>query len=159
MIVMKIEDAIEQRKFRNDIEKLLVNFIYTNNWLKEFQVRLLKPFDLTMQQYNILRILRGSHPEPLTQKVIKAKMLDKMSDVSRLLARLEKKKLVSCVSNKDDRRNLDVTILKNGMDILLEIDAVLPLLDGLFVDFAPNELETMNGLFDRIREGKFPDFG
>ena len=148
---MKIEEEILQSNFRNKEEKLIVNFIYTYNWLKEFHMKLFKPYGLTTQQYNILRILRGSSPTPLSLKMIKERMLDKMSDASRLIERLKKKKLVSCFPNINDRRNLDIVLNKNGFKILDEIDAVLPALDSLFKNMSESEMEQINDFLDKLR--------
>jgi DNA-binding MarR family transcriptional regulator len=151
---MKIEDEIYQKKFRNNEEKLAVNLIYTNNWLKEFHIKLFKPYDITIQQYNILRILRGSAPEPLTLKKIKERMLDKMSDVSRLIDRLEKKKLVRCAANYHDRRNLDVGISKKGLKLLTDIDDISQSVDLIFKELTESEIAQMNNMLDRIRSYK-----
>jgi DNA-binding MarR family transcriptional regulator len=91
---MELEKEINQKKFRSPAHKLAVNLIYTFNWLNEYQVNLLKPFDITLQQFNVLRILRGQHPQPVNIKLIRERMLDKMSDASRIVEKLRLKKLV-----------------------------------------------------------------
>ncbi len=86
---MKLEDEIFQKTFKNEYHKAVVNLIFTFNWLRDFQVNTLKPFGITMQQFNILRILRGQHPNPANIKLIRERMLDKMSDCSRIVEKAE----------------------------------------------------------------------
>ena len=149
---MRLEEAIEQKKFKSQQEKLIINIIYTYNWLKEYQTNFFKKYDLTMQQYNILRILRGAYPEPLSQKIIKKRMLDKMSDVSRLVDRLLKKKLVTIHLNKEDKRCNNVIITELGLSLLKEIDSELYKFDSLFKDLTPDEINALNALLDKIHK-------
>jgi len=149
---MRLEEAIEQKKFKSQQEKLIINIIYTYNWLKEYQTNFFKKYDLTMQQYNILRILRGAYPEPLSQKIIKKRMLDKMSDVSRLVDRLVKKKLVTIHLNMEDKRCNNVLITESGLNLLKEIHSELFKFDLLFNDLTPEEIDTLNALLDKIHK-------
>jgi len=149
---MRLEEAIEQKKFKSQQEKLIINIIYTYNWLKEYQTNFFKKYDLTMQQYNILRILRGAYPEPLSQKIIKKRMLDKMSDVSRLVDRLLKKKLVTIHLNMEDKRCNNVLITESGLNLLKEIHSELFKFDLLFNDLTPEEIDTLNALLDKIHK-------
>jgi len=149
---MRLEEAIEQKKFKSQQEKLIINIIYTYNWLKEYQTNFFKKYDLTMQQYNILRILRGAYPEPLSQKIIKKRMLDKMSDVSRLVDRLLKKKLVTIHLNMEDKRCNNVLITELGLNLLKEIHSELFKFDLLFNDLTPEEIDTLNALLDKIHK-------
>ncbi|HQJ74454.1 MAG TPA: MarR family transcriptional regulator [Bacteroidota bacterium] len=149
---MRLEEAIEQKKFKSQQEKLIINIIYTYNWLKEYQTNFFKKYDLTMQQYNILRILRGAYPEPLSQKIIKKRMLDKMSDVSRLVDRLLKKKLVTIHLNMEDKRCNNVLITELGLNLLKEIHSELFKFDLLFNDLTPEEIDTLNTLLDKIHK-------
>ena len=82
---MRLEDEIAQKQFRNQAHKLLVNIIYTYNWLMNYQQTMLKPHGITGQQFNVLRILRGQHPNPASIKLVRERMLDKMSDASRIV--------------------------------------------------------------------------
>src|SRR3989337_3458772 len=107
---MKLEEEISQKAFRNNKHKAIVNIIFSYNWLLKNHFKLLKPYDLTIQQFNILRILRGQYPNPATVKLLKERMLDKMSDASRLVDRLIKKELVTRCINTKDRRAVDIKI-------------------------------------------------
>src|SRR6266487_4177073 len=91
---MKLKDEIVQKKFRNESHKLGVNLIYTFNWLDAFHQTHFRKHGITSQQFNILRILRGQHPKPATIKLLKERMLDKMSDASRIVEKLRVKGLI-----------------------------------------------------------------
>jgi DNA-binding MarR family transcriptional regulator len=148
---MKIEDEIVQPKFSNLNHKLAVNIIYTYNWLYEKQLRVLKPYRLTTQQYNILRILRGQHPNPATIKLLKERMLDKMSDASRLVEKLRVKELVDRRICDKDRRNVDVLITQKGLDLLLEIDEKEKEFEKLIDNLEVGEIKQLNNLLDKLR--------
>src|SRR5437868_6045316 len=115
---MELEKEINQKKFRSQQHKLAVNLIYTFNWLNEHQVNVLKPFDITLQQFNVLRILRGQHPQTASVKLIRERMLDKMSDASRIVEKLRVKGLLSRTTCPNDRRACEVVISQKGMELL-----------------------------------------
>lgn len=147
---MKIEDEILQPKFRNAHQKALINLIFTSNWLTSKQQDFLKPFGITAQQFNILRILRGQQSKSISATAIKARMLDKNSDVSRLLDRLAAKELIEKKVCPSDRRATDVIISQKGLDVLeaidkheLETDAMLSLSD--------EEATLLSNLLDKSR--------
>jgi DNA-binding MarR family transcriptional regulator len=117
-----IEDLIQQSKFRDEKHKAIISVIYTSNLLSNFHDSYFKQFNLTSQQYNVLRILRGQHPKPATVNVIRERMMDKMSDASRIVERLRKAGFVERVVCKEDRRAVDVQITQKGLDVLTEID-------------------------------------
>lgn len=118
----KIEDEIRQAKFRSVQQKAVLNLIYTSNWLQSRQQEHFKPFGITGQQYNILRILRGQHPKTISGTEIKSRMLDRNSDISRLLDRLAAKELITRSTCPNDKRASDVLITRKGLAILAEID-------------------------------------
>jgi DNA-binding MarR family transcriptional regulator len=119
---MKLEDEIKQKKFKSDFEKAVVNIIYTGGWIGLKQSDLLKPFGITIQQYNVLRILRGQYPNPATVNLIIDRMLDKMSNASRIVDRLVAKNLVERKICPNDRRSVDVKITDEGLKILEKLD-------------------------------------
>src|SRR3984957_20816373 len=118
---MSLEKEIHQKVFRSEYQKSTINLIYTYNWLNEKVNKLFEPFDITQQQFNILRILRGA-AKPLSTLQIRQRMLDKMSDTSRIVDRLIKKSLVRKTPNAEDRRLVDVTIATRGRKLLEKID-------------------------------------
>ena len=107
---MRIEDEIVQAKFENPLQKAVVNIVYTNNWLNRNMSKGLKPFDLTIQQYNILRILRGQLPKAASITLLTERMIDKMSNASRLVEKLVAKELVNRQVCPEDRRQVEVMI-------------------------------------------------
>ena len=118
-----IEQLIKQGKFQNEKHRALISIIYANNLVNRFYEEILGKYDLTLQQYNVMRILRGQYPNPSTVNLIRERMLDRMSDTSRIVERLRKTGLVERVKSQKDRRAVDVVITKKGLDILAKIDA------------------------------------
>ena len=148
---MTLESEIKQKKFQSEYHKAIVNIVYTYNWMIEKQTRQLKPFDITLQQYNILRILRGQHPNPATVKLIKERMLDKMSDVSRLVEKLRIKELVNRNICLHDRRNVDVYITEKGLGLLKELDPKEKEMEEFMSNLSKNEIEQLNTYLDKLR--------
>lgn len=114
-------------------------------------MNILKPFDLTAQQYNVLRILRGQYPNPITVNGIIDRMLDKMSNASRLVDKLLAKELATRCDNKEDRRACDVRITEKGLEVLKEIDVLQESWETSFSNLTPEEAETLSGLLDKLR--------
>lgn len=120
---MSIEADIKQTTpFRSPYQRVLVNVMYTSNWLASSQMQMLKPFGLTLQQYNVLRILRGQSPNPVKVSDITERMLDKMSNASRLVDKLVAKKLVLRTECPSDRRAVDVVVTDEGLALLKRLD-------------------------------------
>jgi DNA-binding MarR family transcriptional regulator len=148
---MSLEKDIQQSKFRNDYHKMTVNIIYTHNWLMEQSRKFFEKADLTPQQFNILRILRGAG-KPLSTLQIRQKMLDKMSDTSRIVDRLLKKDLVKKVICKTDRRLVDVTISDKGLALLDSLDHFNQEMDAQLHGLTEDEAKTLNHLMDKLRK-------
>jgi DNA-binding MarR family transcriptional regulator len=148
---MGIEKDIQQTSFRNEHQKLGINIMYTANWLNEKIASILSQEDITQQQYNILRILRGAD-KPLSTLQIRARMLDKMSDTSRIVDRLVAKELVEKNTCPTDKRLVDVTLTKKGLAILEKLDQLNHHLDSLMKGISEKEASTMNQLLDQLRE-------
>ncbi len=146
---MSLEKDINQIKFRNDYQKATLNIIYTCNWLQEQVKIFLEPKGITSQQYNILRILRGQ--SPLSTLQIRERMLDKMSDTSRLVERLIKKGFVIKQSCQTDKRLVDVTITEKGLALLASLDTDTAGLDNLLSNLSQEESLLLNSLLDKIR--------
>ncbi len=148
---MGIEKEIQQQSFRNEYQKATVNILFTANWLNE-KVRLfLEAEDITPQQYNILRILRGGK-NPMSTMQIRERMLDKMSDTSRIVERMLKKGLVEKKICPTDKRLVDVTISKKGLQILEKLDARNDQLDKILKGLSGDEANQLNSLLDKMRE-------
>ena len=148
---MGIEKDIQQQVFRNEHQKATVNIIFSANWLSEKIKNFLDTEDITPQQYNILRILRGSK-EPMSTLQIRERMLDKMSDTSRIVERLQKKGLVEKKTCPADKRLVDVVISKKGLALLEKLDRKNTELDSIVNALSADEANTLNGLLDKMRE-------
>jgi DNA-binding MarR family transcriptional regulator len=146
-----IGEAIQQKKFKNEYQKMLINIIYTSNWLEANHAKNLKPFGISSQQFNLLRILRGQHPKPASVNLLIERMLDKNSNASRLVEKLRLKQYVERTVCPDDRRAVNVIITKKGLQLLEELDkketTFLKNLDSL----NEKEAEKLNELLDKLR--------
>jgi len=147
---MKIEEEIRQPKFRNARQKAVINLIFTSNWLNSKQHELLKPHGITGQQFNILRILKGQQSKSLSATAIKARMLDKNSDVSRLLDRLAAKVLIEKKISTEDKRATDVSITPKGLEVLAAIDKNQNENDS-FLALTETEANQLSDLLDKCR--------
>ncbi len=148
---MKIEEEIKQSKFRNVHHKLVINLLYTAAWLEDQNKNFFKEFGITNQQFNILRILRGQHPAKISGAEIKSRMIDKNSDVSRLLDRLIAKKLVIKSQCPNDKRAADVIITDEGLKILKKIDGKMDQTDVSILNLTSEEATQLSNLLDKSR--------
>jgi DNA-binding MarR family transcriptional regulator len=148
---MKLEEEIKQKKFRSEQQKGLINIIYTANWLNAIHGSHLKRYDLTPEQFNILRILRGQHPRPATVNLLIERMLNKMSNASRLVDKLLVKKLVVRTTCREDRRAVDVLITKKGLDLLEELDKAEKDWQKSVGQLSNAEARALNELLDKLR--------
>ena len=147
---MTLEKDINQHVFRSEYQKAALNLIYTFNWANEKINRQFEPFDITQQQFNILRILRGAG-QPLSTLQIRQRMLDKMSDTSRIVDRLIKKGLVKKTVCREDRRLVDVLLTDKGKKLLQTMDALNEEMDAIFKCLSDGEARQLNVLLDKIR--------
>lgn len=148
---MGIEKDIQQQSFRNEYQKAIVNIIFSCSWLNERIRDFFNADDITSQQYNILRILRGSQ-QPMSTLQIRERMLDKMSDTSRIVERLLKKGLVEKKICAADKRLVDVIISKKGLGLLEKLDKRNEELDNILQGLSAEEAKTLNHLLDKLRE-------
>lgn len=149
---MQLEKSLKQQKpFPSGKQKLVVNILYTQNWLSRKIDESFRGTDVTTQQYNILRILRGQHPKPATVNLLVDRMIDKMSNASRLVDRLYKKGYVDRVKNTVDRRAVDVTITSKGLDFLSVMDARMNAMTENLFELTEAETEQLNFLMDKMR--------
>ncbi len=147
---MKLEDEIKS-KFRNEYHKALVNLYYTNNQLGQQFFKMLNEHGLAAPQFNVLRILKGQHPKAVSIGLIKERMLDGNSDVSRIVERLFKKGLVKRKESKMDRRQKDVLISQEGLTLLNKMALCEKQEDELLSNLNEKEVELLNILLDKIR--------
>ena len=147
---MGIEKDIQQVNFRNEFQKMGINLLFTANWLNERIGRVLATEDITQQQYNILRILRGSD-SPLSTLQIRERMLDKMSDTSRIVDRLIVKELVQKAACRADKRLGDITLTEKGLLLVQRLDQFNDQIDAILKSVTENEAATLNQILDKLR--------
>jgi DNA-binding MarR family transcriptional regulator len=148
---MKIEEEIQSTKFEDNFQKAVINLTYTYGWLNNSLRSHFEKHNLTSQQFNVLRILRGQYPNPATVNLIKERMLDKMSDASRIVDRLVQKGLVSRCTNNKDRRAVDIRISDKGMGILATMDVEFKAKVILQNNLTEEEAGKLSDLLDKLR--------
>ncbi len=151
---MGIEKDIHQNKFTSARQKAMINLMFTYGWAIEKIKNFLAREDITHQQYNILRILRGSHPKPLSTLQIRERMLDKMSDTSRIVDRLLLKGLVKKTTCSADKRLVDVTITEKGQKLLKKVDTGYDHVSEIMSNLTEKEAEMLSNLLDKLRIGE-----
>ena len=148
---MGLEKDIEQKtSFPNDESRALVNILYSSSWLTERLKSHFKPYGITPKQYNILRILNGAE-EPISTSQIRGRMLDKMSDVTRLIDRMILKEWIIKKESKIDRRLVDVRITREGKKLLSDIGQAITPIDNIMSNLSQNECSQLNLLLDKMR--------
>ena len=148
---MRIEDEIQSTKFEDNLHKVVININYTYSWLNNIVRGHFEQYNLTTQQFNVLRILRGQYPKPATVNLIKERMLDKMSDASRIVDRLVQKELVSRCTNNKDRRAVDIRISDKGLELLAKLDTEFRAKDILKNNLTEEEAGLLSDLLDKLR--------
>lgn len=148
-----IEEEIQQTRFKSSNHRAQVNIIYTASWLNQETASALKPFGLSLQQFNILRILRGRGDQPSTIKLLTERMLDKMSNASRLVDKLKDKGFVERQECPTDRRRVDILITESGLEVIGKAsDAVDRLREKYFGRLSDAEADQLSKLLDKLRD-------
>jgi len=147
----KIEEAIKQSEFKDNYNKVVVNLLYTHSYLVSFQTAVLKPMDLSPEQYNVLRILRGQQGKPATIAAIQERMLNNMSNASRLVDKLKAKGLVKREECPLNRRRVDVVITVKGLAILELLEPQINAINKKAIHLEDQELAVLNQLLDKLR--------
>jgi DNA-binding MarR family transcriptional regulator len=150
---MKIEKAI-QSSFKSESEKMVVNIIYTSNWINYQHSHIFKSMDLSMQQYNVLRILKGQLPNAATVNLLIERMLDKSSNASRIVEKLRSKGLVERKACPKDRRRVDIKITDEGLKILAEATAEMQKYTWAEDNLTTKEAQELNRLLNKLRTNK-----
>lgn len=148
---MRIEDEIKQAHFKSTADKAVVNLLFTNNWINRQLHRFYGLYGLSAQQFNVLRILRGMRPEPASISTLNDRMLDKMSNVSRLVDKLILKGLVDRQISETDRRQVDVVITQKGLEVTNEISEKLDSEIVNLVNLSEEDANLLSDLLDRLR--------
>jgi DNA-binding MarR family transcriptional regulator len=149
--MMKIEEEIKQKRFRNEYQKVTINLLFSSSWVLKRHKDFFSRFRITEQQFNVLRILKGQYPNAISTSDIKRRMLDMNSDSSRIVDRLALKELVTKTICKNDKRLVDVSISENGLDLLRQIDRYSEELDRVVSNLTIEEARNLNDLLDKMR--------
>ena len=153
LVFMSLEQSISQSKFDSEQEKLMINVIYSANLLNLITSRLFKPYELSPQQYNVLRILRGQKGESIALMDIEHRMLDKSSNVSRLVDKLISKDLINRSISSKDRRRIEIVITSRGVSVLKEIDVILSEMNSkIKAIISDDNAKKTNRILDQLRE-------
>ena len=147
----KIEEAIKQSEFKDSYNKVVVNLLYTHSYLVNFQTAVLKPMDLSPEQYNVLRILRGQQGKPATIAAIQERMLNTMSNASRLVDKLKIKGFVKREECPENRRKVDVLITDKGLQLLESLEPQIATANKKAVQLEDTEVAHLNNLLDKLR--------
>jgi DNA-binding MarR family transcriptional regulator len=148
---MRLEDAIQQKEFKDPYNKAVVNLLYTQSYLVSNQSCLFKPLGLSPEQYNVLRILQGQHGKPITVSSIQERMLNKMSNASRLVEKLKQKSLVIREECPSDRRQVDIMITEKGLEVLKELETSVHAFNRNILHLSKEEVNQLNNLLDKLR--------
>ena len=154
---MKIEDEIHQPRFNSPQHKAIINIIYTANAIQDVLKESLKPFQISLPQYNVLRILKGRNDGFATCGDLKEVMLDKNPDVTRLCDKLVEKKLILRSNNKSNRRQIHLRISEKGLDLLKQLE---PIVNHVSIDeksISDQSLDQLSDLLDLIRDQISPN--
>lgn len=148
---MSLEQDLQQEKFTNEYNKAAVNILFTSSWLYNINATRLKNFDITPEQYNVLRILRGSHPKPIMLVDISARMIDKNSNATRLVEKLRQKGLLKREICANNRRQVDILITDKGLNILKKIEADESAWLATLKNITKSEAQELNRILDKLR--------
>ncbi len=148
---MSLEKEIKQDKFYNEFQKASINILFTGSWLYNLNASYLKKFGITPEQFNVLRILRGSAPKPMMLADITARMIDKNSNCTRLVEKLRQKGFVNREICENNRRQVDISITEKGLQVLKRIDADVPEWTRAMEKISKAEAKELNRLLDKLR--------
>jgi DNA-binding MarR family transcriptional regulator len=149
--MVQLQKEVKTSKFENVFQQALVNVIFTYHWSNQKVKDILTPYDITTQQYNVLRILRGQYPSPATVNLIKNRILDKMSDTSRIVDRLIQKGFAEKSVNSYDKRAVDIIISDKGLALLKKMDKEIDFSQFIAPNITAGEAEQLNMLLDKMR--------
>ena len=149
---MKLEDEIKQKSFPSPHHRMVVNIMFTGNWVQKELSAQLRPFGLSLQQHNVLSILRGQHPNPSTLGLIQERMLDRMSNATRLVDKLLEKGYVDRCQCPENRRKVDIVITPAGLELLQNTDSVLQQITARYAHLNADEATLLGNLLDKVRE-------
>lgn len=148
---MSLEEDIQQEKFESEFHKAAVNILFTSSWLYNINAVRLKPYGITPEQYNVLRILRGSHPNAMMLSEITCRMIDKSSNATRLVEKLRLKGLAKREICEKNRRQVDIIITSRGLDVLTKMDKDADVFLATLKNISKTEAGELNRILDKLR--------
>jgi DNA-binding MarR family transcriptional regulator len=148
---MSLEKEIKQEKFTSEFHKMALNVMVTSSWLHSGNTTRLKPYDITPEQYNVLRILRGTHPQKMMLAEITERMIDKSSNCTRLVEKLRLKSLVNREICANNRRQVDIGITPKGLSVLKKIDYRSETWIDTLKNVTVSEAKELNRILDKLR--------
>ena len=149
---MKLEDEIKQKSFASPYHRMVVNIMFTGNWVQKELMAQLRPFGISLQQHNVLSILRGQYPNPSTLGLIQERMLDRMSNATRLVDKLLEKGYVDRCQCPENRRKVDIVITPAGMELLLKTNNLLQQITERYAHLTTEEATLLGNLLDKVRQ-------
>ncbi len=149
---MKLEEELKQKQFKSEHQKAVLNILFTGHWLDSENTKILKPYGISPQQYNVLRILKGQYPNAISVNNIMGRMIDKMSNTSRLVEKLRQKEFIERVICEHDRRQVDVKITDNGIKLLEKLTSKMDDFDQLINSITVGEAKLINTILDKVRK-------
>lgn len=154
-IQLKIEDIIQTKAMLSDSKRAIINILYTESWISERIAATLKPYDISIQQFNVLRILKGQNGKPAQLSTIQNRMVSKMSNTTRLVDKLIKKNYVHRITCPSNRRKVEITITKSGQAFLEEVNIIIEQFEtNITTSLTNEELVLLNDLLNKLRQNK-----
>lgn len=149
---MTIEQELKQEHFRHEQMKAQLNILFTASWLSSQFAAILKPYNISQEQFNVLRILRGQQGKTICQKEILVRMIDKSSNLTLIIRKLTDKKLIEVLRSETDKREYQIRILPTGLALLLKLDTIIDFPENKFLNLNTSEAFHLNALLDKLRE-------
>jgi MarR family transcriptional regulator, 2-MHQ and catechol-resistance regulon repressor len=150
---MRLEEEIKTEKFESPFQRTLLNIIFTGYWIGDHESALFKPYDISVQQYNVLRILRGQKGNAINLNEIQQRMLHKSSNATRLVEKLRQKGMVERIVCEENRRKVEITITDKGLKLLEELGPkVKSMEEQLLGKLTSQEVEALGELLDKLRD-------
>ncbi|MBK0402684.1 MarR family transcriptional regulator [Adhaeribacter sp. BT258] len=149
---MKLEDEIKQKSFKTPYHRMMVNIMFTGNWIQKDLASQLRKFDLSLQQHNVLSILKGQFPNPCTLGLIQERMLDRESNATRLVDKLMQKGLVNRCQCAENRRQVDIVITEAGLKLLEKTNAISEHIQDKYSNLTIEEATLLGNLLDKLRD-------
>lgn len=149
--MIQLQKETNAPRYESIFHEAMVNLAFTQNWCNDQVKQAVSEYDITNQQFNVLRILRGQHPDPSTINLLKSRMLDKMCDASRIVDRLVQKDLICKKTNAYDKRAVDILINEKGLALLKKMDKEMSLSAILSANLTHQEAEQLTSLLEKAR--------